>query len=341
MSNKTNPNHARMIRPSLNKLESLGYQSNLLFKGTGLILSELDNPATHISLQQELTFVRNIISTKKDPLIGLKLGEAFPPEAHGALGYAALSASTLAQALSIAASYSELTYSQFNITYTVDENGSRFSFVKKRALEESVQNFYIDRDISAAKTSINRLTAATLPLSKVSLAHKEFNLGKEYEAYFGCPVDFDPDANASWIKIDEKILNQTLPQQDSETSEFCEMQCKKIIQKLSHQSHFVDEVRSTIIAKPSIFPSIDDVSKKLNMSTSTLRRRLNDEGNNYQTILNEIRYNLAKDYLTFSSMPLEKISDLLGYSDPGNFTHAFKKWSGKSPRIWRNDNPAS
>jgi AraC-like DNA-binding protein len=82
-------------------------------------------------------------------------------------------------------------------------------------------------------------------------------------------------------------------------------------------------------------PTLDELSEKLHMSTSTLRRRLSARNNNYQNILNEIRCDLASEYLQHSQMPVEKISDLLGYSDPGNFSHAFKNWTGESPRNWR------
>jgi len=34
-------------------------------------------------------------------------------------------------------------------------------------------------------------------------------------------------------------------------------------------------------------------------------------------------------------LPLQEISALLGYSEPGNFTHAFKRWSGKAPSDFR------
>ncbi|RLA00208.1 MAG: AraC family transcriptional regulator, partial [Gammaproteobacteria bacterium] len=49
----------------------------------------------------------------------------------------------------------------------------------------------------------------------------------------------------------------------------------------------------------------------------------------------EIRFSLAKDYLRSTNFKLDQIAELLGYSEPGNFTHAFKRWSGISPRAFR------
>jgi AraC-like DNA-binding protein len=73
------------------------------------------------------------------------------------------------------------------------------------------------------------------------------------------------------------------------------------------------------------------------MSVRTLRRRLREEGSSYRELLDEIRFGLARDYLTDTRLPLEEISELLGYSEPGNFSHAFRRWSGQSPRLYRQE----
>ena len=74
---------------------------------------------------------------------------------------------------------------------------------------------------------------------------------------------------------------------------------------------------------------------QLHMSSSTVRRRLKEERTSYRALLDEIRFGLAKDYLSETALPLEEISELLGYTEPGNFSHAFRRWSGESPRTWR------
>ena len=71
------------------------------------------------------------------------------------------------------------------------------------------------------------------------------------------------------------------------------------------------------------------------MTSRTLRRRLARENSSYQEILAEVRYELAREYLATSSLPMEEISQLLGYSAPANFSNAFKRWHGSSPREFR------
>ena len=77
------------------------------------------------------------------------------------------------------------------------------------------------------------------------------------------------------------------------------------------------------------------MAEKMDMSVRTLRRRLSSEGSSYRELLDEIRYGLAREYLAETLLPMEEIAELLGYTEPGNFSHAFRRWSGQPPRTWR------
>jgi AraC-like DNA-binding protein len=138
--------------------------------------------------------------------------------------------------------------------------------------------------------------------------------------------------------MDAANLDTPMPLRDAETSTLCQQQCQLLLARMSKSSGFVDQVRQLIVARPGYFPDIDYVAERLNMTSRTLRRRLTDENSSYQQILAEVRYQLACEYLGTSSLPLEEVSVLLGYSTPGNFSHAFKRWHGSSPRQYRQEN---
>ena len=93
------PHPIRSLLPSLGVMEELGYGRQTLLRGTGILLSQLEDPVVRISLQQELAFYRNVLECSDDPTIGLKLGEEYPPQRYGLFGYALLSAATFRHAL--------------------------------------------------------------------------------------------------------------------------------------------------------------------------------------------------------------------------------------------------
>ena len=51
--------------------------------------------------------------------------------------------------------------------------------------------------------------------------------------------------------------------------------------------------------------------------------------------LDEVRSQLARDYLRDSALPVEEVAALLGYSTPENVSADFKRWIGLSPREFR------
>src|SRR5262245_43767809 len=74
-----------------------------------------------------------------------------------------------------------------------------------------------------------------------------------------------------------------------------------------------------------------DIARSLGMSERTLARRLSDEGLNFTEILQQLRRDLAVRYLDDRKLHISKIAWLLGFQEVSAFTHAFKRWTGKTP----------
>src|SRR3954453_4336812 len=83
---------------------------------------------------------------------------------------------------------------------------------------------------------------------------------------------------------------------------------------------------------PHAKASASNVARQLAMSTRTLSRRLYDEGVTFVEILEQTRAALARRYLAERDLPVAEIAWLLGYSEVSSFNHAFKRWTGMTPR---------
>jgi AraC-like DNA-binding protein len=71
------------------------------------------------------------------------------------------------------------------------------------------------------------------------------------------------------------------------------------------------------------------------MSERTLARKLSDEGLNFTEILQQLRRDLAVRYLDDRKLHVSKIAWLLGFHEMSAFTHAFRRWTGKTPSQMR------
>jgi AraC-like DNA-binding protein len=329
------PQHAvKSLEPALEVLEDMGFNRRACLRGTGIMLSQLENPQSRLTFQQELAFYRNALRLTEDPLIGLRLGEPYIPQRYGLFGYALLSASTLRRAMTFGVNFGQLTFSFFTFEFSETGRQAYFAMKDPPPIEEELHDVYLDRDMSAAVVDFSAVLGVPFQLDEVHLAHDGHGQQQAYRQYFACNVVFS--SYPSKLVFSSDLLDLPLPQRDPETSQYFRQQCQMLIAKLKHQSHFADDVRILLLARPGRFPPIGDVAEKLHVSVRTLRRRLGEEGSSYRKLLEEVRFQLGKEYLLDTRLPLAEISDLLGYTEPGNFSHAFRRWSGQSPRSFRN-----
>jgi AraC-like DNA-binding protein len=82
---------------------------------------------------------------------------------------------------------------------------------------------------------------------------------------------------------------------------------------------------------------VESVAKALAVSSRTLSRRLSEEGTAFAEVVEHVRRSLAAQYLNESGFTLAEIGWLLGYEGPTSFNHAFKRWTGLSPSVARNE----
>ena len=93
----------------------------------------------------------------------------------------------------------------------------------------------------------------------------------------------------------------------------------------------------TILAKNmgGEFPNAPEVASHLNISVTTLHRRLSQEGASFQKIKDEARMQAAIHYLADSSISTSDIAELVGFENPSTFFRSFKKWTGLPPGEYR------
>lgn len=81
--------------------------------------------------------------------------------------------------------------------------------------------------------------------------------------------------------------------------------------------------------------NVETIAAKLNMSRQTLYRQLKDENATFEQVLDDLRHRMALDYIAARKVSVNETAYLVGFSDPASFSRAFKRWTGKSPREYR------
>ena len=153
-----------------------------------------------------------------------------------------------------------------------------------------------------------------------------------YRRFFKAPLRFDAEQNALVFSAD--WLSHKLPSADSEVRRLLQRQIDAL--EVRHGADFPEQVRSVLrTALVTGQSRADRVAALFSMHSRTLSRRLDAFGVSFQALVDECRFEIARQMLEDSAMDVSEIAGLLDYADPSAFTRAFRRWSGTTPGRWR------
>lgn len=109
-----------------------------------------------------------------------------------------------------------------------------------------------------------------------------------------------------------------------------------IKKEVENKSNFQQEITNKILQHLSKGNcNIKTISKELNLSESTVKRKLKNHHTTFKKSIENIRISLSESMIKDKNLTFEDIAYLLGYSEYSPFYRAFKKWFGISPSAYR------
>ena len=153
--------------------------------------------------------------------------------------------------------------------------------------------------------------------------------------FVGTRVEFGADSDEFALNLDAREL--PLIHADTHLNDLLLKYCEAALaDRRGDTSQLRTRVENAI---SSLLPHgrvlAENVARSLGMSERTLARKLSDEGLNFTEILEQLRRDLAVRYLDDRKLHVSKIAWLLGFHEVSAFTHAFKRWTGKTPSQMR------
>lgn len=300
----------------------------------GIDLAMLARPGARYPATRFQQLWRLAVEQTGDPMFGFKVGARVRPAMFHALGLGILSSATLLDALHRIERYG----------HVVSTNG-RLA-VSEEATVVRLEGRPGERIIMPTAQSIDAAVVAILRLLRlgagsdaapvaVRLPHTDQGRPAEYRELLGCPVEFDAPAAA--IVFDAQVARQPILTGNAELAVETDRLAAAYLDTLRPDS-VASRVRQLLVqSMPAGRTSQEQIAQRLSQSASTLGRRLRSEGTNYQAVLDATRRDLALRYLRDRRHSLAEIAFLVGFSDQANFTRAFRRWTGRTPRDLRDE----
>jgi len=301
----------------------------------GLTLADVQRPDATITGDQELRLERAFVErTRGRPRAWLEIGFRYRLLSYGPFGLAILSARSVARAIEFAASFHELAFTLIEYTLLRDRQGTISGMdADLSSVPEEMREFMVARDLAAVRRLLDDTVHATFPIREFRAAIAAPADRSRYERALGAPVRFA--APRTQILFAPRWRELAMPYGNPLLEETYERQCRELLGALAVRSSEVERVVDLLVRCKGRWPSIEEVAGKMAVSTRTLRRRLDEKGTSFSGLLEEVRQKQAKELLAGTVMSVEQIADSLGYAETASFTHAFKRWTGRSPREFR------
>lgn len=176
--------------------------------------------------------------------------------------------------------------------------------------------------------------------------HPDPAIRQACEAFFQSPITYSEPVSAMWF--DRALLDLPLrggfpllhEQAAKRVVQHVAKHAERIEQQLHPAAHdpLVDQIERLLAHKPRLLGlGLEALAEELQLHARTLQRRLRDANESHSGILGRVRYGLARQWLHDTALPIEDISDRLGFSDRRSFTQAFTRWSGLTPSQYRRE----
>jgi AraC-like DNA-binding protein len=318
-----------LTRLAIARLEGAGVPVAPLLKSVGLTPEVIAEPEQRLSVRSQIALLDEAAKVLKDDCIGFTMARDFDLRKIGLLYYVMASSQTLCDALKRVARYSQITNEA--LVVRCREANRLLINLSYSGVPRHSDRHQIEFCMFAVSRICRVLTGQNLVPQQFSIAHYRPEGTAEMSRFVGTKVEFGADTDEFSLNSNAREL--PIIHADHHLNDLLLKYCEAALaDRRAGTSQLRTRVENAI---SSVLPHgrvlIEDVSRSLGMSKRTLARKLSDEGLNYSEIFDHLRRDLAVRYLDDRNMHVSKIAWLLGFHEVSAFTHAFKRWTGKTP----------
>jgi AraC-like DNA-binding protein len=297
---------------------------------TNLTRSQIEDSNARVLVRDQISFLNCVAGELQDDLLGFHL--ALMPDLReiGWLYYVSASSDTMGDGLQRGARYTSIVNEGVSLRLIEGEEIAlrmQYVGVSRHRDRQQIESF-----ATLLVRLCRQLTGLALVPTRVQFIHSRKDVTPEFVTFFGGNLQFG--ATADEVVFQTMFKSTPVLTADPYLHKLLIAHCEEA---LSRRGACSDAFRSGV--ENAIAPLLPhgkaragEIARRLGMSQRTFARRLSSEGLTFSDVLNDLRADLARRHLDDRSLSISEIAWLLGYQEVSAFTHAFTRWTGKSPR---------
>lgn len=303
-----------------------------LLDGVGIRPEAFAHPENRIAVELDHRVWLELDRRFGRPL-GLELArQNMRPSVVGLLGFLAMAAPTVGDALDLSVRYHRLLEDHPSVSLRVHEGARTVVFapgVDPCALAA------VDAALAGHLSMIRAWSGHPVNAAAFHVRGPRPEHAEALGAWLGCAVEAEAEHNA--ITIASVDCARPLHTANVELQAYLEtLAHERLAAPLEHDPlprKIRDEVQRRF-GNASL--ELADVARSLGYSARTLQRRLGELDLRYAQLVDQVRFRQASTMLAESTLSIGEVAYALGYRDARGFRRAFRRWAGVSPQAYRN-----
>lgn len=306
-----------------------------LANATGIELAMVERADEQMPFDGLVALYEHAARLTSDDAFGLHLGQKSDHTKYDLLGYLIANSDTYGDALQHLARYVQVWTDAVRFSITVTRSEARLAYLyRDGALLPGERRQESEHMLSTMLHVGRQITGRRWKPMAVCFEHPKPRVISEHRRIFQAPVHFGSARTELVFKA--ALLELRLPKADPALAALLQRSAQALLGPEGDCDTFAAQVRHVLsIMSGSHDLQVSSVARKLGTSARTLQRRLQEEGASFHALVSEVRSTRAQKYLREDQLAICEIAYLLGFSQPSAFHRAFQRWTGMTPRRFR------
>lgn len=339
LSNISNSDAYSVASPLLSHIvegaRSMGYDVNRILSDNNISPAILTMKNTRVPLELVAQLNLYLINLLGDEYFGL-CDTPMRLKTFKHACYSAIHGDNIGEVLNLFAEFSNIATSAFIHEVIVSDQQAKF-ILRKRPSTSVRTNYLYEHIFLSVHRVLCWMSDQRIPIIRIDLDYPPSDYYEEYpRLFYGAPVNFNQHASA--LVINKNDLNLKVVKNIRSLKEIVRDTPMNLFFYSVNPTNLSGQLRNWLqgtIIKSRKTPTIEEAASEFGIHPKTLRKRLKQENSAYISIKSDVRKDLAHNLIDNPELTIEKISEMLGFSEPSAFIKAFKGWYQKTPLQYR------
>jgi AraC-like DNA-binding protein len=321
-----------MVRALVGALERAGVSRDRFFTEAGLDPLWIDDATRWLTLPEYMRAIEAGLTVSGDPALGLHLGEHVRPVMFDVVGPLAEHAATLRETFESIVQYARLITAGDQPELHEQGDLARMRFPSLRGNDVATR-VTAELVMTALMPMLKMFLGATARPTRVAFAYEAPAYAAEYKRIFGGIERFDQPCTL--LEFPRTWLDKAQPHRNPELFALLKSQADRTLGRLERDVPLSERIEQILARQEAQWLTMHEVARQLGMSARSLRRRMRTEGVSYSALIERHRMNAAKRMLEKPNVSIQETAYALGFESTAAFHRAFKRWTGMTPKQYR------